>query len=435
VVYHRDFWSAWPSSYELNQEFVLFENLFHDAANERFLKLDDNYEEEIAVAYHGKNFNVRRVDLLRFAAAKGCDLLFQFEIDRYSDQLLCSKSEHISIQKDDESVFTFYGGPLGFSEKAYFSRTLGKKLYVVDQNKYFNVERQRTYEEFVLSRDPDGNLIKNTCDPDTLANYFGANPGAPHYLTPVFFKRSVLDKYYDDPNYNVSDGMLQKQSLWSMRMDNDHPDHVAAFLGDLGRDLPNSEQRHWSAYNIPREDRKLSETNVRRAFLGEFTDAKSPEFRFVSQLENLNKTWKATFGWPLFKPLHAADRHIVASLRIPHVGDLHRLDDLLIRLAKILIDSINVEEISKLLDKRKDEKSLALLIRLLTDKYGFSPDDLEVLRNVQALRSQGAAHRKGSNYESTMKRLKVIEIGVPKFAAILVSDLTELLTKLATIAK
>ncbi|MEZ5431153.1 MAG: hypothetical protein R3F31_08240 [Verrucomicrobiales bacterium] len=35
--------------------------------------------------------------------------------------------------------------------------------------------------------------------PGALANYFGANPDALNFLTPVFFRPEVLAKYYADP--------------------------------------------------------------------------------------------------------------------------------------------------------------------------------------------------------------------------------------------
>lgn len=56
--------------------------------------------------------------------------------------------------------------------------------------------------------DDDGNEISHTCNPKKLSNYFGANPDAPYYLTPVLFDASVLGKdflksdMYDTINAN-----------------------------------------------------------------------------------------------------------------------------------------------------------------------------------------------------------------------------------------
>ena len=60
-------------------------------------------------------------------------------------------------------------------------------------------------------------------------------------LTPVFFRRAVLAKYLAEPErYEVGDGDLQCSGFWSLRMDNDHPQHVMAWLKDLGQSLPTS---------------------------------------------------------------------------------------------------------------------------------------------------------------------------------------------------
>jgi hypothetical protein len=108
--------------------------------------------------------------------------------------------------------------------------------------------KEEVYPEFIIRYDQKGKPFRHTCDQETLANYFGKNPDAPHYVTPVHFRREVLQKYYDNPqDFSVGDGVIQRLGFWHMRVDNDHPDRVIAFLGDLGRDLPESERHHWLA--------------------------------------------------------------------------------------------------------------------------------------------------------------------------------------------
>ncbi|MEM7066316.1 MAG: hypothetical protein AAF572_24505 [Cyanobacteria bacterium P01_B01_bin.77] len=51
---------------------------------------------------------------------------------------------------------------------------------------------KEVYEEFQIWETPDGEPITFSCDPSKLANSFGANPNAPDYLTPVYFKCDVL---------------------------------------------------------------------------------------------------------------------------------------------------------------------------------------------------------------------------------------------------
>ena len=75
--------------------------------------------------------------------------------------------------------------------------------------------------EFIIGVDEEGGEIVHTSYPSYLANNFGANPEEPHYLTPVHFRREVLDKYYQKPGkYSVEDSILRCAYLWSMTMDN-----------------------------------------------------------------------------------------------------------------------------------------------------------------------------------------------------------------------
>jgi hypothetical protein len=106
-------------------------------------------------------------------------------------------------------------------------------------------ERPKIYQGFIIGTNTHGQPVKHTCDPEKLANYFSKNPDAPHYLTPVFFRTEVLSKYYADPQkYSVEDGYLRCGGLWGVRVDNDHPDYVVVWLGDLGRDLSESERNY-----------------------------------------------------------------------------------------------------------------------------------------------------------------------------------------------
>ena len=50
------------------------------------------------------------------------------------------------------------------------------------------------YPEFIVGEEEHGVLVRISCGPDRLANYFGANLDALHYLTPVYFRWEVLKR-------------------------------------------------------------------------------------------------------------------------------------------------------------------------------------------------------------------------------------------------
>lgn len=65
------------------------------------------------------------------------------------------------------------------------------------------------------------NLIdrEETCNEDELSNYF-IDKGKPHFLPPVFFKREVLKRYYDNPSkYSVNARYLSCLGLWGLPID------------------------------------------------------------------------------------------------------------------------------------------------------------------------------------------------------------------------
>lgn len=138
-----------------------------------------------------------------------------------------------------------------------------------------------------------------TCNPNELADYFGNNPGAPHYLIPVFFRRDVLTKYYSKPElYSVKDGYLRCGGLWGLRIDNNHEKYVVVYLGDLGRDLPPGERAYWKSFNVT-PDGTISDVNWKRHFLGQFTDPEKADLVFKLQFNFFQKMveeiWLANF--------------------------------------------------------------------------------------------------------------------------------------------
>lgn len=284
-------------------------------------------------------------------------------------------------------------------------------------------EPPESYQEFVIGTDAAGKPVRHTCDPDKLANYFGKNPEAPHYLTPVFFRRDVLAKYYADPSkYSVEDGYLRCGSLWGLRMDNDHTDIVVVFLGDLGRDLSEAERNYWLSFNIAPEGRKISQTTFKRGFLAQFANPEKPDLVFKHEYNLFNRTFRESSGWEFFLPLHDDDEHFLTGLRLLSKDNQAEFDSQLIALTKVLVDSLNEKEIAKGLKTLvENDKGITKLEKFFGERgaVGYEPH-IKFLRVLQDLRSKSAAHRKGSSYEKLIADLQMADEGQQKvFAALL----------------
>ena len=205
-----------------------------------------------------------------------------------------------------------------FSGKPAFGRLLGKRLIdalPIEKCGIWPYEDEATYESFIVGVLNDGSEAHFTSDPDRLADYFGKNSGSPHYLTPVHFRKDVLKKYLEKPSlFSIEDGYLRCGSKWGLRMDNDHDDKVIVFLGDLGRDLPESEQRYWRSFNIP-PDGGLSDTCFKRSFLGQCADPTNPELAIKFERQKLLEKWHEAFGFKLYVEFHKDDSGVLTDVR------------------------------------------------------------------------------------------------------------------------
>jgi len=171
------------------------------------------------------------------------------------------------------------------------------------------------------------------------------------------------------------------------------------WLGDL-KYLPHKEQTHWRAFNLTPSTRKISHTDFTRNIEGSFADPEHPELYFKYKFELFREAWYKKFGWHLFKPLSDEDTHHMKSLHVPTTDGQKEFDDQVASITKIIIDSLNEKELEKGLTINKEnprgiDKLEAFLI---ADRFSV-PKMIEFFRNLQALRSTGIAHRKGSNYE------------------------------------
>jgi hypothetical protein len=329
----------------------------------------------------------------------------QLHLALFVDTTLWSESLEGEVDwetRDGDATLKYYRGTL--SGERPFSRLYGKRILdppPPDASGIWPYEEEREYESFIIGVDDLGHEITHTSDPDKLASYFGKNPDSPHYLTPVFFRREVLNKYYADPDrYSVEDGYIRCAGLWGLRLDNDVPDHVMVFLGDLGRDIPLSEARYWRSFNIAPQE-QVSETLIKRAFLAEFADPVSVDLRFARVYAETNEVWERGYGWPLFSPLHEDDAHILAKLHVPASDSQSEFDEQVLYLAKLLVDYLNEDAMTKALEAPiKGEKGLAKLQRFLAEMGAADAATLvRPFANVQGLRSRGSAHRKGSDFD------------------------------------
>lgn len=414
LVIVRAFQDLKPETIEISEEFRHFHNLYFESSDSTYVKFDDAGDPYDVVKLFDNHIEVRRKEIRQFLAVRDMSLVVYFDRSYFSHQDIAMIDENNRASDVQESSYTYRflaaenERHSRWSDKYLsYSYLCGKKIikgFPPEKSGIwpFHNEDEKEFEKFIIAVDENDEPINFTSNPDNLGTYFSRNKNLPHYLTPVFFRRKVLAKYYNEPNkYRVEDGHIGCGSKWILRIDNNHRDYVIVFLGDLGRDLPHTEQKHWRSYNVP-PDGQMSATNFKRSFLAEFADPEDSALRFKDAYSILNRSWRKKFGWDLFKPLSSADSHHFDTLHRPLTTELSELDEIALSISKLLIEGINVDKIQQLIKSSRKNKNrslprgIAALKEYLTlHKYDDDSRDyyIEYLEKVQLLRSASASHR------------------------------------------
>ncbi|MBI2356050.1 MAG: hypothetical protein HYV13_02505 [Candidatus Doudnabacteria bacterium] len=404
LVYWRTFSGRKEFLLEISEEFRLYFNLLEkitDANNKTLIYINDDGDEDQAVQISKNKVEIKLKYLKEFLAAKNIHLAIYFEAMRFLDKPLekLGLRKIDEVKKHDNYTYSLCVRNLALGDRKSQGWLLGKKL--IAGLKDFNptiweTKADEKFEEFIIGVDENGKEITCSCNTD-----YQSSPG---FLTPIFFKREVLKKYYDDPEkYSVEDGYIKREGFWGLQALNNHRDHVVVWLGDL-KGMPYKEQTHWRAFNLTPSTRKISHTDYTRNIEGNFADPEHPELYFKYKFGLFQQAWHKQFGWHLFKPLSAGDEHHMKSLHVPTTNGQKEFDDQVASITKIMIDSLNEGELEKGLTITKENARGIDKFEAFSIAHGFSaPKMIEFLRNLQDLRSAGVAHRKGSKYEKIKK--------------------------------
>lgn len=416
LIIERDFHGIKESSIEISEEFRLLNNLYFDYNQGLYNKVSENGELESVVKVEENNVFIKLNYLKRYAALKQMGIALFFDIRYDSTESLEELDLVPATERFDGSdcCFDYYSNNYDSTveDKKAYSIIHGKKIIFgisVEESGYWPYDKKKEYEEFIVGIDEDGNEVKFTCNPEKLSNYFGENPDSPHYLTPVYFSKDVLTKYYAKPElYEINDGHIRCQGLWILRVDNLNKDYVSVYLGDLGTDIPYKEQMYWKSFNIV-PDGKLSKTKFKRDFLAQFADPEIADMKFKQIFTLFKKNWSKKFQWELFLELTEEDKYNFEHLRIPISNSQVEFDGLVLSMVKTLIDSLNEKGLNKLISSSEDIKgSISRLERFFQEQNVTEYEShIKFLRNLQELRSTGSGHRKGKGYKKASERFNL----------------------------
>lgn len=414
-----------PDTFELVQAFVIYYDAF-ESKDGGYQFFDDDGELQTLSRFSRTSNQHRRLEinahfLRRFLAANSSVLMRFHAHDRSAAQPISVADEGSVITSDSERWYQVQRGNNQHQalspEVASIGHLIGKDLV----RPYDSAEEPPEPDHlFIIGVADDGTEVEETCDPELLSNYF-TDKGKPHYLTDVFFDPKVLKKYYDEPSrYSVEDGLIRCLDRWLLRsFERTNEGLIHVWLGDL-HSLPVPEQKHWRLFNV-RPTGSITASRFERDFEGNFANPENdPVFYFRVAYNKLHDAFQAKFQLDILLPLDSRDQYVLGSLHVPVTDEWPESDSQIGALAKIVPDSINLRFL-------KDVLSSEVLQELETAKSGSirhlqawlvqiglsesaAADCVRALDAVQNLRSSGAAHRKGKNFDKTSEKYGIADL-------------------------
>lgn len=252
------------------------------------------------------------------------------------------------------------------------------------------------------------------------------------FLTPVFFNKTVLIKFYNWPGYNISFasrtyGDIGKGIEYGVSFGITQNNKVVMWLGDIS-ELPTEEQHYLRSENIP-SDHVIGSEFYDAQIEAEFTE-RTPE-------DELIKSWSAMHGAFLKKFAEKSSHldeetiELIKNIKRPSVFTEKENKDIVETLNKFCIETLNGENFSKLLKDRgltskeisKLGGSLKRLQKLLEINFPNNKigDLLSPFYVLYDLRSQVYSHLTSKKSRDETMKSALARLNMP-----IISDFTSL---------
>jgi len=444
----REFHTAFPSRVDIAQSFVFYHGLYFELENNRYIE-PINEEPvikyvtpcfvQIKTSYIEDYLAARNMILVRFHDHRRC-------VKKPPKEIIGKDREEIKVIQKDRHFFTVITRGLMETQET-ISRLLGKDIILPFKEPrhrdflFLSGKEEKKFVRFIIGFDAKGKIVEETCNEEKLSNNF-VDRRKPHFLTPVFFKREVLQKYYQNPRrYTVSAGYLKCLDLWGIPFDINKEGLVHVWLGDLGS-IPYTEQLHFRQYNVSPSG-SISEKFYRTQILAQFVEPNDIVYKIERIYDEINELSENKLGFRLFRELSGEDSHIYKSIHIPTTTEYRELDEQLIFLAKLLPDSISKSELEAKLSWRpstqNEDTKIRYLEMFLEELFALDSTSIEQIvqpmRNLQRLRSASAAHPKCAELKKALVKMELEKKNPQEIFVLLVHSLVGALSLMRDLLK
>lgn len=292
----------------------------------------------------------------------------------------------------------------------------------------------KNYVEYIFAVDDStGDMRRHTSNPQMLGGY--EDSSRLHSMTPIYFSREVLTRYTTEPSrYQVTASRISCLDLWGVDISTNTAGLIEVYIGELGA-LPQDEQVHWLAYNVPPEG-EMDEGRFRRDFLNQSVGSPDPAGDLRRARRRAAEVTRALLGAPVWRELDPPAATEFEALFGPTSNDPSALTAPTITLTKVLVDGIDPAPLKKFLGgSESGEKSIELLRRMLSS-LGDTQDAAEAFAALQAFRSAGGvAHLGGSRASAARARLGIAGMSPLEAFAHMALKLTRALNHVADLVE
>lgn len=381
---------------DVSEEFVLYFKLFEqgkDKQNRTYSFIDEVGDLEEVIRLVPRKVTIKLRYLLEYISVRKVHFAVCFDFMRMGPTRQKGFHDMDKDFKTEHYFFNHFMRVVPGVPNPMQSWIHGKVFIHPDPkkaNRYHFSWEDKPQEKFITGYDANGNEILEDGKKENGK-----------LLKLTYFKKEVLNKYYNEPLKYQVDGWHVKSRFFYLKIDNHHDDYVAVFLTELGS-LPYKEQLHWKQYNIPPQ-RGMSRAYYNTMIEGKWAERSgTPDLFFKEKYSSFNEKWQNSFGWPFYKPLSKEDAHHFTSLHIPTTNNIKSFCEQILSLVKITIDSLNEEALARETVLEKGDRGITKLEKFLLQRGIQMPDMFAFLRSLYDLRSGFLAHR----FSSSNKKVK-----------------------------
>ena len=400
IALYREFnVNSIPKQSRLCEDFVLMFDLYYNESEKAYYDILPNGEtEKVAYIENESRLYVQLKYLSRYASAKHKALILYFQYIYSMHNIVPVRNDYFERECQMGNIYIHLHA--NYQAAEYSEVIRGKKILLPGQLESsqlypFYKDKKETVS-FITNIDERGEPIKHFPSGKSVST--GVKRA--DFLTPVSFKRTVLEKYYNNSElYSISDGSIACGSLWGISIDADHDDYIFVWLGDLGS-MPTKEQEHWKLHNVPPLT-GMSMTKLRRDLSCVFCDPASLDFLFIQRWRELHQSLDKCVQPTLYRKLSKQDLKYLNSIHRPFHNSEDELKQLALSLTMLLVEPLDADFLKENLKDKS--KTINGTINLFADWLSDHIDSeafqkpISFLRMLQAYRSTAIAHRTSSS--------------------------------------